>query len=836
MRIFVSALAAIAAAATFSGTPVNGASDPPAQTTSSAIAHGRDQDRPDHGGEFTCSGMVGGGSRVTTIRGDVTVPERASCTLEFVEITGSVHVQRGGALLVSGYNEPSTIRGDIQAEHCVSALLEGNVTVNGDLRIGDCVGAAASGFQGPGVVIGGNFQCNRNAGPCEAWLGLIAHDAEIDNNRGAPSDVSLNTVGGDLTCQNNLEAVTHRHGYNWVTGKLAGQCGPGFSTVTTSIGLGTTSGVACAALASLPASAFPVPNTVITSATVIPAGAGLPERCVVDGSFNSHLSLVSGCRYRDNFQVALPVATAWNGRFFLQGSDGGTDPLSATGSNSGAGTGNYGITNGFAVAADNEGFLNSDMAACGDTSDFQYFSDPGPVINNAYQSEQVTALMSKYIIAAYYGQNAGRSYMGGCSGRGHDSMMWSQIFPQYFDGIFAGDPGPNLQTQELTELWSIEQWLNVYNTASPPLVPAIPATVPAPIPQAPEQILYEAFPTSDWALVETALLQACDALDGVADGVIDNQPLCNSRFDPATATYTTGTAVLPLQCPGAKDSTCLSAAQIHALKAMHEGPRTVDGRPVFAPTGAVAPNHSDNQLFGYLYDGVWATNSGLPGRVVGNSPTRAPGNWGSGLLQFVYASLSPAQPTMDPLSFNFTTDQGLLTRSTPYATVTSSLDLSKFSGYGHKIIFYDAASDPGINTLITLTYYKGMANMSGGLENSQKFSRLYLVPNMSHCSGGPATDQFDMLTPLIQWVEKGTAPGPIPATGVNFTPAVFGVGFVSGAPDNAPTTRSRPLCPYPKQARFIGNTTRVNGVPVASSPADLADASMYACIVPADHD
>ena len=93
----------------------------------------------------------------------------------------------------------------------------------------------------------------------------------------------------------------------------------------------------------------------------------------------------------------------------------------------------------------------------------------------------------------------------------------------------------------------------------------------------------------------------------------------------------------------------------------------------------------------------------------------------------------------------------MFTRSTPYATVTSSLDISKFQKYGHKIIFYDAASDPGINTLITLSYYNGMAKLLGGLQKVQNFSRLYLVPNMSHCSGGPATDQFDVLTPLTRW-------------------------------------------------------------------------------------
>ena len=103
---------------------------------------------------------------------------------------------------------------------------------------------------------------------------------------------------------------------------------------------------------------------------------------------------------------------------------------------------------------------------------------------------------------------------------------------------------------------------------------------------------------------------------------------------------------------------------------------------------------------------------------------------------------------------------------------------------------------------------------------------------MDHCTGGATTDQFDMLTPLTQWVESGTAPGPIPATGVNFNAATYQVGFVSGAPDNAPTTRSRPLCPYPQEARFTGSTTMVNGVPVATNPADLANASNYTCIMP----
>jgi feruloyl esterase len=399
----------------------------------------------------------------------------------------------------------------------------------------------------------------------------------------------------------------------------------------------------------------------------------------------------------------------------------------------------------------------------------------------------------------------------------------------------AGDPGYDLQSIELgTGIWDEEQILHVYNTAVPPLLGLTYAAEPAP--EAAEPILYPAFPSSDQALFETALLQACDALDGVADGVIDNLPACQSRFDPATATYISGGTTYPLQCPGAKNATCLSPAQIQALISTHQGAMTTDGQPVFAPSGAVAEDHSDNQVFGYLYDGGWGTSSGLFNRDVGTA-MGAPGNWGSGLLQFVYASISPADPTYNPMTFNFTTDQGLLTQSTPFSTTSTSLDISKFINYGHKIIFYHSAGDPGINALNTISYYNGMAQLFGGLEAAQNFSRLYLIPNMGHCSGGPATDQFDMLTPLVDWVENGTPPGPIPAKGVNFNAATYQVGIVTGAPSNAPTTRSRPLCPYPQEAHFIGSVTNgtyggTSVVPVAANPMDLAVASNYICITP----
>jgi Tannase and feruloyl esterase len=192
---------------------------------------------------------------------------------------------------------------------------------------------------------------------------------------------------------------------------------------------------------------------------------------------------------------------------------------------------------------------------------------------------------------------------------------------------------------------------------------------------------------------------------------------------------------------------------------------------------------------------------------------------------FGYLVLSPAQPTFDLLGFNFDTDLGLVSRSTPVVTYSTSLDIRRFVDNGHKIIWYHGLSDPGVPVLDTIKYYEEMAQQFGGLERAQQFSRFYPIPNMGHCGGGPATDQFNLVTPLVNWVENGTPPGPINATGVNFTPATYQVSFVQG-----PATRTRPLCPYPQQARFTGSVSVIGGVPIATNQADLADPTKYQCI------
>jgi feruloyl esterase len=170
---------------------------------------------------------------------------------------------------------------------------------------------------------------------------------------------------------------------------------------------------------------------------------------------------------------------------------------------------------------------------------------------------------------------------------------------------------------------------------------------------------------SDQQLFTKAILQACDGLDGTVDGVIDNLPACPAKFDPATYVFTD--TQQPLQCTGPKQSTCLSAAQVSAVKQINQGPRTSSGETIEAPAGAVAHDHPDNTVLGYAYDGGYMAPTGIPARKIGTATT-PPGDFGQGASQIGWAWLSPPDPTFDILGFNFDTDTDLLVKSSPVAT------------------------------------------------------------------------------------------------------------------------------------------------------------------------
>jgi feruloyl esterase len=225
---------------------------------------------------------------------------------------------------------------------------------------------------------------------------------------------------------------------------------------------------------------------------------------------------------------------------------------------------------------------------------------------------------------------------------------------------------------------------------------------------------------------------------------------------------------------------------------MAEGPRTSWGAPVVAPNGWT--------VTGYPYDGGWMDPAGIPARNIGTA-TRPPGNLALGTAQLTLFWMNPPDATADPTNFNWDTDVARVVKESP--AVQDQFDLSGFRNQGGKMIFYHGLSDSGPPWTYTAYYYDNITKRGQGRNPKlDDFARLYMVPNMGHCSGGPSTDRFDFLAPLMAWVEQGKAPDTVLATGVNFK--------------SAPTTRSRPLCPYPQTVRYIGS-------------GDIADAASYRC-------
>ncbi len=527
----------------------------------------------------------------------------------------------------------------------------------------------------------------------------------------------------------------------------------------------------CTAMATMVTSWLPVQPAQITLARFNAAGttsAGttpLPDHCQVQGTLEARTG-TDGVAYATKFEVRLPLS--WNGRFMFQGGSGTEGSLpSATGS---AGNAVPALAQGYVVMTQNGGHDNALL-----TSGPAFALDAKAQADYGYHSVDVATQTAKALLVAFYGRNPDRSYAVGCSTGGKQGMNLSQMFPQHYDGIVAGDPIYNQGANTLSENNALQ---------------AIAAIVTKDTAGKPRY--YESFTSADYQLVSDAILGACDALDGTADGIVDNWQAC--KFDPATYVSPTGQA---LQCTGAKTATCLTAAQVGALKRISIGPRTAAGAALANPFKA-----DGSTVAGYMYDGGFMTaNSGIPSRDIG-TVTAQPGNIGFAAVQIPYMWMSPPVPSFDPLLLNY--DSDMLRMSLNSVMVSNSPDLSAFKARNGKIIYYHGQSDPGPPVLHTVGYYERLMAANGGLAATQVFARLFLVPGMGHCSGGPAPDQFDPLSAIVNWVEKGTAPDSIAASGSNFA--------------LAPKTRSRPLCPYPQYAKYIG-----------PAGGDLGAAANYAC-------
>jgi Tannase and feruloyl esterase len=541
--------------------------------------------------------------------------------------------------------------------------------------------------------------------------------------------------------------------------------GDGFPQLAAAVGANFTG--SCASLQSMLAS---FANTQITAVETVAdgtlkvAGKSVAEHCRVTGKMHERVSPVDGKTYAIGFELRLPKA--WNGRYLYQG-NGGIDGtvVTATGS-TGGGPLTHALYQGFAV-------ISSDAGHSGSTPDFGV--DPQARLDYGYQAVAKLTPMAKNAIKATYGKGPDRSYFAGCSNGGRHGMVAAARYYADYDGILAGAPGYNLPKAAVANLAGAR----LYQTV---------ATVPVT-----NQIdLATALTDAERRYVAGRVAAKCDALDGATDGIVQDVAACQAAFSPANDIAT---------CTGARDGTCLSAQQKTVLAKVFSGTTTSNGALIYAS---------------FPWDAGFS--GGAAGVASGGSPVGsgvpfweffASLNLDAGATGIIF-KVPPESPTgFNPTQFSLTTDidalyagitatNALYTESAmSFMTPPNPTRMTGLRDRGGKIIVYHGVSDPIFSVNDTEAWYTGLQRDSGG-----GFSRFYRVPGMGHCSGGPATDQFDMLTPLVNWVEKGQVPAEI-------TASARGAGNAGGVNADLPSTwaadRTRPLCAYPKVARYNGS-------------------------------
>jgi hypothetical protein len=356
--------------------------------------------------------------------------------------------------------------------------------------------------------------------------------------------------------------------------------------------------------------------------------------------------------------------------------------------------------------------------------DASFMQEQQAALDFAYQAVGRIAVVAKQIIAQHYGKAPDRSYFTGCSTGGREAMLMAQRHPTYFDGIISGAPAMRTAYSGIGDEWVA----TMLNTA---------AAKDASGKIDPSTALSDAQKKG----VIDGVLNACDANDGVKDDMVFNTRAC--RFDPKA-----------LVCGANKTDACLSMAQATAIEKGFAGPRDSKGRQVYP---------------GFMFDTGIASTQGIPGLLHGGlNPVGPP--FSAATMDVDARAAAAASSAGDVLS----------------ATSTWT-NLNTFSNRGGKLMFFHGVSDPWFSALDTIDYYERMTKANGGPAQVTNWSRLYLAPGVGHCAGGPvALDQFDMLSALVDWVEKGTAPASVTATG------------------RALPGRSRPLCAYPQYAHYKG--------------------------------
>jgi hypothetical protein len=512
------------------------------------------------------------------------------------------------------------------------------------------------------------------------------------------------------------------------------------------------------------AGTFSAPSTVIDSAADVAAGvlavAGQPvaAHCRVTGRMHPRTGS-DGQPYAIGFEMRLPQA--WNGRFYYQangGLDGNVVPAIGTGTGGGALT--SALLQGFAVISSDAGHSAAQSGSFG--------FEPQARLDYGYQAAQKLTPMAKALIAAAYGRGPDRSYFGGCSNGGRHTLVATTRLATEYDGFLAGNPGFNLPKAAVAQVWGTQQYVQAATpgatTTAPPFLGGI--TLPD---------LSTAFTPAERATVAARILARCDRLDGAADGIVAHTAACQRAFRLERDVPT---------CTGARDGTCLTELQKQVVGAIHAGARTSDGTPIYA-SFPFDPGIAGNDWATWEFIFALALDPLSSGTVFSTPPVFLP---------------SALTAPIDTLAAAITATDATFTESAmEFMTPPEPSDLSVLKRRGAKVVVFHGVADAVFSYDDTVAWYRNVAIANRG--DPRSFARLFGVPGMNHCAGGPATDQFDLLAPLVKWVEQGQAPEAVVAS-------VRGPGNAGGANPELPAgwsaTRTRPLCAYPGLARYRG--------------------------------
>jgi len=444
------------------------------------------------------------------------------------------------------------------------------------------------------------------------------------------------------------------------------------------------------------------------------------------------------------FIVYLPAS--WNGRIYMHGNGGfAGEALDAP---LGHRARLKAVRMGFAAAFTNTGH---DAASAPDGS---------WALNNAPREEDfgfravnLTVNAVKKIAARYYGQGPTRSYFDGCSTGGREGFMSAQRYPADFDGILVGAPVFDMTTM----LW--KYWDNQQAIAATPLS------------------------ADHLRRLASFILARYDGVDGLKDGVIADPDAIDFRPERDLPRAST-------------DQNGFTDAEVTALERIYSG-MSVAGKEVFPalPVGSEPPGqqYSQDTQSPLPMQSAWVT------RVVPDAQGKL-GHPGLVATWFKYMAFEPDLADLDWHVLDLQRDYARSQGAGRIMNATDT-DLSGFVGRGGKMIIYHGWADFGVNPRRTIAYYNEASRRLG--DRGKNALRLYVVPGMFHCEGGLDVDRFDMMTPLIRWVESGDAPGEMIGTRV----------------EDGKTVRTRPVCPYPRRLKFLGK-------------GDGNDRTQFACVAP----